>query len=181
VRDWDEHYRNSGDADTEPVPLLQRAVRGLPPGRALDLACGTGRHAIFLAQRGWQVTAVDASRVAVDLLRKRAPTVDARAADLEKGEFIIQPATWDLICDFFYLQRDLFPHIRRGVRPAGLFVATMHLFDDSPDPRPRNPDFLLRAGELAAAFADWTVLHYSEIAPQAGRRGVAELIARRNA
>ncbi len=165
-----------------PADLLARAVETVPAGRALDLACGLGRHALFLARLGWNVTAVDASRVAIERLRERAAghAVDARVADLEKGEFAIGAGAWDLICDFFYLQRSLFADIRAGVRPGGLFVATMHLLDDAPDARPRNPDFVLREGELEAAFAGWTLLHYHEGARSDRRRRVAELIARRD-
>ncbi len=184
MRDWDEHYRNPENLETQPRPLLERAVEAITPGRALDIACGAGRHSLFLASRGWRVTAVDASPVAISLVREQAArlgvAVDARVADLERDEFVIEPDAWDLVCDFFFLQRNLLPHIREGVRPGGLFVATIHLFDDSPDATPRNPDFLLRRGELEAAFAGWTILEYSEGKPNGGRRGVAELIARRD-
>src|SRR5438067_11196563 len=99
----------------------------MPPGRALDLACGAGRNALYLATLGWQVTAVDSSAVAISILRERAAglapgfSVDARVADLEAGGFTIAPASFDLILDFFYLQRDLFPHIREGLPPGGVF------------------------------------------------------------
>jgi SAM-dependent methyltransferase len=55
-----------------PAPLLVSAVAGIPAGRALDLACGTGRHAIYLAQHGWTVTAVDSAREAIGQLRERS-------------------------------------------------------------------------------------------------------------
>ena len=115
------------------------------------------------------------------LLRDRARglEVDARVADLEAGEFQIVPGTYDLICDFFYLQRSLFPSIREGVRPGGTFAGAIHLVDESPGARPRNPAFLLRREELRAEFAGWKILFYSE-APEPGRsRLAARIIARR--
>src|SRR2546426_12500807 len=124
---WDERYRGGEASGREPSPLLVRAVASLAPGRALDLACGLGRHALFLGQQGWSVTAVDSSHVAMELLARQAAErglpIDARVADLEAGEFAIAPGAYELICDFFYLQRDLFPQIRAGLREAGRFVA----------------------------------------------------------
>ena len=97
---WDERYGRGEHATEEPSRLLVRAVelfagrgtaKGVAPPRALDIACGAGRHAVFLAARGFDVTAVDSSRVGVGLTRERARAagvvVDARVADLERGEF----------------------------------------------------------------------------------------------
>ena len=165
------------------MPLLVRAASLREPGCALDLACGAGRHALYLARLGWRVTAVDGSQVALEMLRQRADAerlaLDIRLADLERGDFIIEPEAFDLICDFFYLERRLFAPIRAGVRPGGLFVATIHMFDDAPDLRPRNPAFLLQPGELTAAFPGWEIVHAAERKEDERRRRVAELIARR--
>ena len=70
MADWNERYSRGEHIIKEPMPLLVRVASQLPPGRALDLACGAGRHAIFLASRGWQVTAVDASPVGIKLARR---------------------------------------------------------------------------------------------------------------
>lgn len=156
------------------------------PGRALDLACGTGRHALFLAKLGWQVTAVDASPVAIELLRQRAAelrvSIQTAVADLESGAFVIEPDRYDLICDFFYLQRDLFPGIRAGIRPGGLFVATIHMRDEAAGVKPMRPQFLLGEGELRREFENWDVVSYSERKPDAGHsRRVARIVARKPA
>jgi SAM-dependent methyltransferase len=183
IRNWDERYRQQENLDWRPMPLLVRAAASAAPGHALDLACGAGRHALYLAQLGWEVTAVDGSEVAIGIVRQRAGAarlaLDARLADLEHGGFSLEPDRYDLVCDFFYLERSLFPRIRAGVRPGGLFVATIHMFDDTPDLRPRNPAFLLHPGELAAAFAGWELVHAAERKEDERRRKVAELIARR--
>jgi SAM-dependent methyltransferase len=164
--DWDERYRRGEHSPREPTPLLCHAVENLTPGRALDLACGTGRHAIFLAEHGWNVTAVDSSRVAIQILQQRASeagiTVDALVADLEGGEFKIEPETYDLVCIFYYLQRDLFPEIRAGVKPGGTVVAAIHLNDGKPAARPGNPAFLLEPGELREFFRGWEIGNYRE-------------------
>jgi SAM-dependent methyltransferase len=182
---WDDRYRSEEHRNDAPAQLVARVIETLPPGRALDLACGAGRHALALAERGWRVTAVDASRVAIDIVRERARTrsfeIDARLADLEKHEFEIQADAFDLICDCCYLQRDLFPSIRAGVRPGGVVIAVIHLLDRSPRLKPMNPDFLLRSGELPEIFAGWDILHDFEGKPAGGPREriVAEIVARR--
>lgn len=142
-----------------------------PPGRALDLACGAGRHALYLAHLGWQVTAVDASAVALDMLRRNSGSlpIEIYRADLELGDFSIEPAGYDLICDFFYAQRNLFPAVREGVRPGGTFAGAMHL----------DGSFRLNPGELRMEFAGWKILYYSESADQGRSRRSAKIIARK--
>jgi SAM-dependent methyltransferase len=164
-RDWNAWFSDPANRSTAPDPILIQLAESLPPGRALDLACGAGRHAIFLADLGWQVTAVDSSRAALAHL---PPSIDARLADLERGEFAIEPGAYDLICDFLYLQRDLFPAIREGVRPGGTFAGSVLL--NSPG---RNPGFRLAPRELRSEFAGWKVLYYAETG------GIARIIARR--
>jgi SAM-dependent methyltransferase len=179
-RDWDSHYSNVDALDFTPAPQLVEVADRLPPGRALDLACGHGRNAIYLATLGWRVTAVDRAAVAIRLLRERSSglDVDARVADLEGGEFPIEPASFGLICDFFYLQRNLFPSIREGVEPGGLFVGAIHLLDRTAVPA-RNPAFQLQPGELREEFAGWKILFYSEGLEPGKSRRAARIVARR--
>jgi len=169
--------------DREPAPLLISAVAGIAPGRALDLACGAGRHALYLAQAGWSVTAVDSSAVGIGILRDRADAagvaIDTRIADLETGEFLLEENAYDLICDCNYLQRDLFPRMRAAVRPGGRVVVMLQMVDDSPDVAPMNPAYLARPGELREFFNGWEILHDTETRPKPESRMVAELIARR--
>ena len=91
IEKWDERYRAGRQLSEAPSPLVQRFVADLAPGTALDLACGPGRNALYLAERGWRVTAVDGSPIAIAKLRERNSGIDARIADLERGEFRIQP------------------------------------------------------------------------------------------
>jgi len=175
-RDWDQHYSDPAHLDLTPAPLLVQVADLLPPGRALDVACGTGRNALHLAALGWNVTAVDRSAVAIRLLRERAAglDLDAHVADLEAGEFDIPPDTFDLVCDFFYLQRDLFPALRQAVKIGGAFAGAIHLAG------PTSHRFVLQPGELRAIFADWKILYYSESAEPGHTRPSARIIARRS-
>ena len=158
-------------------------------GRALDLACGAGRHAVWLAARGWQVDAVDGSEAAVRLLLANAAhagcreRIAAHVADLEADPpaFTIAPEAYDLVVDCYFLHRPLFAAIREGVRPGGLFVAALHL--PAPDGG-RGHRFVLQAGELAGMVRawGWDVRHSAERPPDPGTApglGVAEIVARR--
>jgi SAM-dependent methyltransferase len=138
------------------------------------------------------VVAVDGSRVALERLREESRRrgveglVDARLADLESRPrgFEVRLGTYDLICDFYFLERTLFEEIRAGTRPGALFVAAMHVHDPS-RPSPGNPAFSLRPGELEALVRSWgwEVLRATESpARDAGHeRLTAELVARRPA
>src|SRR5579863_6524651 len=115
IHDWNERYRRrdrpAEDLDAGPTPLLVAAASKLVPGKALDLACGAGRNTIWLAEHGWQVTAVDGAPAAIEILRIRAEEsglkINAVVGDLEKDEFRIDPSHWDLVAICYYLQRNL--------------------------------------------------------------------------
>ena len=177
---WNQRYRSGEQLFETPAPLLLKFAGGLSPGLALDLACGPGRNALYLVEQGWRVTAVDGSPVALDILQTRANQrslqIDARLADLERGEFEIQPDAYHLICDCYYLQRDLIPRMQSGARPGGMLIAIVHLADlDQPQGTPTRA----YPGELRQYFAEWNVLHYYEGLPHESchQRPVAELVA----
>ena len=179
---WNERYRAGEQLFDAPNPLVERFAGPLSPGLALDLACGPGRNALYLAQRGWRVTAVDGSPIAIDWLLRRARerkiVVNDRIVDLERGEFQIEPDTYDLICDCYYLQRSLIPPMKRGVKPNGLVVSIVHLAE--PD-QPQGTTTRAYPGELRSYFSDWAILHYYEGKPRESchQHSVAEIVARR--
>lgn len=185
IEKWNERYRQGEQREEPPLPLLVRLAETRTPGRALDLACGWGRHAQRLAECGWQVTAVDASDVAIADLQAHAAKaglrIDALVADLESVDFGIELEGYDLICDFFYLQRNLFPKIQQGVRPGGLFAEAIHMVDDDPQLKPMRASFLVQPGELRELFRSWTIVYYGEGKPveSPGQRRRAEIIAQR--
>jgi SAM-dependent methyltransferase len=182
MTNWDERYRHGEGRDHPPHPLVLRAAECVPAGKALDVACGTGRHAMALVERGWQVTAVDASSVALELLQAQAAAqalpITTIRADLAAHEFAIAPSAFDLIVVTNYLQRDLFAALRQGVRVGGVIVAVIALIDNDPQVKPMNPVFLLQPGELRGYFSGWELLHDCE-RKEEQRRAMAELIARR--
>ncbi len=183
--DWDERYRRGEHTNDEPHPLVVEFASKLKPGRALDVACGVGRHTVWLAERDWQVTAVDSSRVAIEILRQRSSekglVIDSRVADLERHEFIIEPDSYDLILNCCYLQRDLFPAIKAGVRVGGVVIAVIAMIDDDSNVSPMNPAFLLKPGELRAEFEGCELPRDFEGKREGSerRRAMAEIVARR--
>ena len=185
MTDWDSRYQAGEHAGDEPHPLITKFAAQLSPGRALDVASGPGRHAIRLAQHGWDVTAVDSSRVAIKMLdeRCRAEGLQVRTviADIERHEFTIESESYDLIVVCNYLQRDLFPSLKSGLRPGGVIIAVIAMVDNDPNVKPMNPAFLLSAGELRAFFEGWELLHDFEGKPSSDsrRRAMAEIVARR--
>jgi tellurite methyltransferase len=185
IRGWDERYRSrerpSEDFDARPTPLLIETALPLKIGKALDLACGTGRNALWLAQQGWKVTAIDAASAAIETLQNRALTlgvnVDARPADLERGEYRIEGSAWDLIAICYYLQRDLFEPAKAGVVPGGVLLAIVHITEPGEKPAKTRA----HPGELKTYFELWEILHYYEGKPNdtAHQRAVAEIVARK--
>jgi tellurite methyltransferase len=186
---WNERYsRGEETYDYVPSPPLPDALSGLAPGLALDLACGAGRHSIYLAERGFRVVAVDWARHGIDALAAEAARrgvegrIEPVVADIEAGGFVIEPGRYDVVCDFYFLNRPLFPAMRDGVREGGLFVAAIHVESASAEAPHR---FLLEPGELRRIVGSWgfEVLLSSEGASQEGghHHATAHIVARRPA
>ena len=185
IHNWNERYRlrerPAEDLDAAPTPLLVETAAKLKPGKALDLACGAGRNSLWLAEHGWQVTAVDGAPAAIEILRTRASEralkITTVVADLEKAEFKIEPSRWDLIAMCYYLQRNLFEPAKRGVAPGGILISIVHINEPGEAEGPHR----LRPGELEQYFAGWEILHRFEgkANDSAHRRAVAEIVARR--
>lgn len=164
---WDRQHRTSHGAES-PSPFLGEIVEcvGWPAlgGKALDIACGKGRNAIYLAQRGFAVTAADISAVALAAGRQRAQmmelAIDWRQCDLETSS--LELGEFDLVVNFNYLQRSLFPALRRAVKLGGHAIFETYLIDQAELGQPKNPDYLLRHNELLDSFQGFRVLFYRE-------------------
>lgn len=147
----------------------------------LDLACGRGRHAIFLAAAGFGVRAVDVDGEHIQTVRglaaKRGLDIDTEVVDLEIEGRGLGEGVHDVILGIHYLHRPLFPALIRALRPGGLLVYETFTVDQALIGRPRNPDFLLEKGELPRLVRPLDVLRQRE-GEFDGRR-VAGIVAQR--
>lgn len=180
---WERKYAaGNPNPAFAPSPLLVRHAHLLDgKGTALDLACGVAHNAMFLAERGYRVIAVDGSLAG---LRYGHAAVAAKAlpillvtADLER--FVLPPATFAVVVVFRYLERALLPSIKKAVTPGGLVIyETFNVNRLRTTPRMKRA-YLLESGELAGAFADFDTIATndgpdidSELTYWIGRRSV---------
>jgi len=189
-RFWDERYRSEEAApERGPADFLVEHRHLLPPqGKALDVAMGSGRNAIYLASLGYEVTGIDVSGVAVERCRaeagRRGLRVEAVQADLESYQ--LPREAYDVVIDFYYLQRELAPALVAALRPGGVLVFESFTTEQRRFGwGPVQDDFLLRPGELRSLFAGLEELEYREglVESQSGRgtKAVAGLVARKPA
>jgi SAM-dependent methyltransferase len=184
IFDWNERWREKVGLPLEPDPWLVKILPLLPAtGQVLDLACGNGRNALFLAEKGFSVTALDYSGEGLEQLGREAArrrlAVATRRVDLE-CEPTLPVAACDLVIDFFYLHRPLLPQLRQAVRPGGM--AVLRTFSSAgPFPGgPENPAFILAPGELLDLFAGWEILLHEEgLEPSKKGGALAGIVARK--
>jgi SAM-dependent methyltransferase len=183
---WDERYAEGDWADIgEPARILEDAEAWLgEPGFALDVACGAGRNALWLARRGFKVVAVDISWEGLQRLQRRTRDenfdIHLVHADLESLAF--PPNTFDLIINSRFLLRPIFAGLRHALKPGGLLLVETFSVDEidvlGGDMR---RDYALERGELRQAFRDFELLLYEEgVFDEAeGERGLARMVARK--
>jgi len=177
---WNARYRERGQKTERPSSFLTSLDLLPTSGRALDVAGGTGRHAIWLAQRGLDVTLADVSEEAISLAEDEAASagvrITSRIVDLETELFPAGP--WDLIISFYYLQRSLFDSFAEALTPGGLLVfaqpTTSNLQRNTKPPA----RFLLEDGELPGLVRGLEIIRYHEGWQEEGRHE-ARLVARK--
>ena len=185
---WDERFR-SGEypRDPDPAPVFERYAEALSGDRALDVATGTGRNAVFLATAGYRVDAVDRSREGLRIARRSAEErgVDARTnwiqADVTSQAFPSE--TYDVVAVSFYRAIDRFSDLKEALAPGGLFLVEHHLRTADPvESGPSGDRYRFAANELLRACLDLTVLHYEEGFEERsdGRRAATARIVARN-
>lgn len=170
-----------------PAPFLEEVLPRILAGggggrRALDLAAGAGREAVFLAINGFEVEAVDDDpdilARAQALAARHGVRIQTRVRDLERREPDLPVERYDLVTVFRFLHRPLFPHIERALAPGGWLVYETFRRGQERFGRPTHPRFLLNEGELSSAFPALAVEHYAESDPEGGPI-TARLLARK--
>lgn len=147
---------------SEPNAFLVRAIGGHKPGRALDVAMGQGRNALWLASQGWDVTGFDVSPEGIAEARreaaKRGLKIDARVAAYETFDWGV--AQWDLIVFSYFFPREALPKVWTALRPGGVIVVeTFHL--DTARVRPTGGGF--RNNEAVEVLKNYRVLLYEDV------------------
>jgi SAM-dependent methyltransferase len=185
---WEARHR-AATHESLPSPFVVAALDLVAPadgapaprGRALDVACGSGRHARLLATHGYRVEAIDVALTALQRLRRSAAglAIACVAADVTVSP--LPHARYAVVVVTDFLVRQLFPALRDAVAPGGVLVLETFLRGHERYGPPRNPDHLLTPGELRDACTGWTVLAGYEGETQgAGRAALrAGIVARK--
>lgn len=161
---------------------MDNADESLRPtsGRVLDVAGGAGRNAIWFAQRGFDVTLVDISTVAIALAHERAKdagvTIATRVMDVEREPLPEGP--WDIIVQMHYLDRALFPQYKSLLAPSGLLFVEHPTRSNLVRHAKPSAAYLLEDGELPSLCDEFVIVSYGEGWNETGKHE-ARLVARR--
>lgn len=167
MTDWDERFREGRyPLDPDPDPILQRYVDSFPDGRALDIATGTGRNAVFLAEQRYTVDALDKSREGLTIARenaeKRGVEGDCTWIHADAFEYGYPENTYDVITVQAFQVLERLTDIKAALTEGGVLyykthVRTTESVDYGPSDRHR-----VGVNELLRRCLDLTVLHYRE-------------------
>lgn len=169
----------------KPSPLLLKHLHILPKGRVLDVAMGKGRNALYLAEQGFEVEGVDIDEAAVmacnEEASKRELKIKARVTDL--ADYRISPNTYDVILCFNFLQRDLIPQMKAGIKSGGIIIYETFLIDQHIKfGKPKHKEYCFEHNELLCFFLgfrqDFRVIYYRE-GFVTEKKAVASLVAQK--
>jgi 2-polyprenyl-3-methyl-5-hydroxy-6-metoxy-1,4-benzoquinol methylase len=157
---WDRKYLDNPRLREKrpPIRWIERYATAGEGKEALDLACGTGRNAIALAEKGWRVEAVDLSPMALQILTEHAQEagvldrLETECIDLDT--FAPEERSYDLILMANYLDRELITRLIPALEPDGLFIVETYMEHPGNEKKDANPNYLLKAGELLQIFAE---------------------------
>jgi len=179
---WDERYQNTWEGEVrEPASFLKENLSRLPRGKALDLAMGVGQNAIFLAENGYKVIGIDSSQVAVEKAKKYAKEkgVSIRAIQADLTSYSLPENEYDVILNFYFLERSLIPQIKKALKKGGVVVFETYTLEHQKYDRPFNPDYLLKENELLHSFLDFKVIFYQDgvVESDGKKKAIASLLA----
>lgn len=162
---WDGRYRSGAyAARTHPTELLAGWLPRLPRGRALDVACGAGRNALYLAEHGYSVDAIDISSVALERARKSAGerNVAIRCLQLDLESDRLPEERYELIVMVRYTDWALIPALIGLLSDGGYFLCEEHLRTNRDVIGPENPNFRVGPNELLTLATGLRVIYYHE-------------------
>jgi 2-polyprenyl-3-methyl-5-hydroxy-6-metoxy-1,4-benzoquinol methylase len=181
---WNECYRRGEHSQDAPDAFLVgcAAYWDLLGSRvALDLACGAGRHALYLAEQGFKTTAIDFAETGLEATQqeaeRRGVQIETKMLDLEAPAGDLGAEAFDLIVAVHFLHRPLFAAIKLALKPGGLVVYRTYTRDQlALADGPTNPAYVLQPNELLHEFSDYRVLRYEE---KVSGEGTAALLAQK--
>jgi SAM-dependent methyltransferase len=162
---WEEKYSGDGyEPHQTPSALLTKWLDDRPPGRALDLACGTGRNALFLAEKGYDVTAIDISpraiKLAEQIAREKGLKINWIVADLDtytiRGQYDL------IVISFFSLNKKMVPPIINALGSGGMLLYENNMLSPSTIDESHKHRFHLKPGELGQLFPGLKIVRYEE-------------------
>jgi len=156
---WNQKYKNQALVPREVIPVIKEFSPLASGNKALDIACGMGRHSRFLAQNGFEVEALDISEIAIESLKNEANIV-AKVVDFD--EHILVENHYDLIVCTYFLERKLFPQIQKALKKGGILIFETFMHHEKNTKVPSNKAFLLDEGELQKSFSEgFETIHYN--------------------
>lgn len=164
---WNFRYSQKGFFFGErPLPFIMDAIPLFPKsGKVLDLAMGEGRNGVFLAKLGYDVLGVDISDVglkkAEELARKNKTHIKTQVADL--GSYHLEDNTYDIIILSYFMQRDLFPKIKKALKKGGVAIVETYTEENMKYNPGMKAEWMLKKNELFDHFSDLKVLRYQDI------------------
>ena len=149
----------------EPIAFLRQHVDLLSVGKALDVAMGEGRNGVFLATHGFHVLGLDISdtglRKARKLAREFGTSIETKVVDLENVRLATNE--YDVIIVSYYLQRDLFPRIKKALKRGGMVVVETHNENYARYNADFPKEYLLKNDELLTVFKDFVIIRYQTV------------------
>lgn len=182
---WNKRYLERTHGTQPPdqflIDAFDRYIEPIFPnkGRALDIAGGTGRHAVFLAAKGWNVLLADIAEQGIENARNSVNNLSGHLefAVEDLARFQARGRQYELILVFFFLQRKIFPELIKALKPGGLLIYKSYTRHQTNfEGGPTNPDFLFAENELLNAFRNLRILNYAELIRDCG---MAELVAQK--
>ncbi len=177
---WNKRYQEKPFRDYV-EPIIEKYIGEANVGYALDIACGQGRNTHFVADRGFEVDAIDLSDYALSRVKDDAKIhkieVDLDAYNLEKNKY-------DLIINMNYLNRRFYHQIKEALKPNGVLIFETFIIAHGDFDNPQNPEYLLRQNELLHAFIGLDIIYYEEredINLRGEKTRVASLVAKKRA
>ena len=160
---WDKKYNQTPKLmeDRTPSSKLVEAIKYVEGKDVLEIACGTGRNSIYLAQNGFNIDAYDISDVAINHLKSlNIENLNAFQKDLEN--FSPNENKYDLIVQTNYLDREIFPNLKKSLKKNAIIIIETYMNHKDNEKPPSNTAFLLQQGELKEIFKDFKILKYNE-------------------